>query len=207
MDADGGLRIAVNCWPTPSNDGTCDVNIEYELEAEHVSLHDVVISIPLPYVSVELPGLPRSRAHLIDIGMGRIPRSRRTRANGRSTRRAIPSTGPSRSSTRRSGPARSSSPLAGTTLGSSSPSACRSLERAASRAYTWRRSRASTTARTSRSRRMRPWSSKTIPSSRLYIGMFMYSSARRCIDGSIVVCPNRNVRIQSPRGESTPVSN
>ncbi|EIW64456.1 coatomer subunit delta [Trametes versicolor FP-101664 SS1] len=42
------VPLSINCWPTPSNDGTCDVNIEYELEAEHVSLHDVVISIPLP---------------------------------------------------------------------------------------------------------------------------------------------------------------
>jgi len=38
----------VNCWPSPSNDGTCEVNIEYELENESVTLHDVVISIPLP---------------------------------------------------------------------------------------------------------------------------------------------------------------
>lgn len=52
-----GLRYAiisltyshkVNCWPTPSNDGTCDVNIEYELENESLTLYDVVISIPLP---------------------------------------------------------------------------------------------------------------------------------------------------------------
>lgn len=41
----------VNCWPTPSNDGTCEVNIEYELENDSLVLHDVVISIPLPYVS------------------------------------------------------------------------------------------------------------------------------------------------------------
>ena len=45
------MECAVNCWPTPSNDGTCDVNIEYELENEGVVLHDVVISIPLPYVT------------------------------------------------------------------------------------------------------------------------------------------------------------
>lgn len=38
----------VNCWPSPSNDGTCDVNIEYELEHDHLTLYDVVISIPLP---------------------------------------------------------------------------------------------------------------------------------------------------------------
>jgi coatomer subunit delta len=41
----------VNCWPTPSNDGTCEVNIEYELENEDLTLHDIVISIPLPYVT------------------------------------------------------------------------------------------------------------------------------------------------------------
>ena len=40
--------LGVNCWPTPSNDGTCDVNIEYELENDKLALHDVVISIPLP---------------------------------------------------------------------------------------------------------------------------------------------------------------
>lgn len=42
------LGSEVNCWPTPSNDGTCDVNIEYELENENVSLYDLTISIPLP---------------------------------------------------------------------------------------------------------------------------------------------------------------
>jgi len=38
----------VNCWPSPSNDGTCEVNIEYELENESLTLYDVIISIPLP---------------------------------------------------------------------------------------------------------------------------------------------------------------
>ncbi|OCH95720.1 hypothetical protein OBBRIDRAFT_766924 [Obba rivulosa] len=42
------VPLSINCWPTPSNDGTCEVNIEYELENEGLSLHDVVISIPLP---------------------------------------------------------------------------------------------------------------------------------------------------------------
>ncbi|KAH9932093.1 uncharacterized protein BXZ73DRAFT_101469 [Epithele typhae] len=42
------VPLSINCWPTPSNDGKCDVNIEYELENEGVSLYDVVISIPLP---------------------------------------------------------------------------------------------------------------------------------------------------------------
>ncbi|KAF9786887.1 hypothetical protein BJ322DRAFT_1099272 [Thelephora terrestris] len=42
------VPLSINCWPSPSNDGTCEVNIEYELENETLSLYDVVISIPLP---------------------------------------------------------------------------------------------------------------------------------------------------------------
>ncbi|EGN93532.1 hypothetical protein SERLA73DRAFT_189226 [Serpula lacrymans var. lacrymans S7.3] len=42
------VPLSINCWPSPSNDGTCEVNIEYELENENVTLHDVIISIPLP---------------------------------------------------------------------------------------------------------------------------------------------------------------
>jgi hypothetical protein len=42
------IGFVVNIWPTPSNDGTCEVNIEYELENTKLALHDVVISIPLP---------------------------------------------------------------------------------------------------------------------------------------------------------------
>ncbi|KAH7914556.1 hypothetical protein BJ138DRAFT_1056746 [Hygrophoropsis aurantiaca] len=42
------VPLSINCWPSPSNDGTCEVNIEYELENENITLHDVIISIPLP---------------------------------------------------------------------------------------------------------------------------------------------------------------
>lgn len=42
------VPLSINCWPTPNNDGTCDVNIEYELENQNITLYDVVISIPLP---------------------------------------------------------------------------------------------------------------------------------------------------------------
>ncbi|KAH9932095.1 Mu homology domain-containing protein [Epithele typhae] len=42
------VPLSINCWPTPSNDGTCDVKIEYELENKDITLSDVVISIPLP---------------------------------------------------------------------------------------------------------------------------------------------------------------
>ncbi|KAJ6493521.1 hypothetical protein C8R47DRAFT_1012453 [Mycena vitilis] len=45
---EGAVPLSINCWPTPSNDGTCEVSIEYELEDEHVTLYDLEIFIPLP---------------------------------------------------------------------------------------------------------------------------------------------------------------
>ncbi|KAF7356589.1 Copper P-type ATPase [Mycena venus] len=45
---EGAVPLSINCWPTPSNDGTCEVSIEYELENESVSLYDLEIFIPLP---------------------------------------------------------------------------------------------------------------------------------------------------------------
>ncbi|KAI9007516.1 hypothetical protein CLU79DRAFT_778333 [Phycomyces nitens] len=42
------VPLSVTCWPSPAGDGTCDVNIEYELEADHLELRDVVICVPLP---------------------------------------------------------------------------------------------------------------------------------------------------------------
>ncbi len=48
VEANGLSRVSVNCWPTPRGDGTYDVNIEYELEATHMTLHNVTLTIPLP---------------------------------------------------------------------------------------------------------------------------------------------------------------
>ncbi|KAJ3740093.1 hypothetical protein DFH05DRAFT_1510256 [Lentinula detonsa] len=45
---ESNVPLSINCWPSPSNDGTCEVSIEYELENGSVTLYDVVISIPLP---------------------------------------------------------------------------------------------------------------------------------------------------------------
>lgn len=50
------IPLSINCWPTPSNDGTCDVIIEYELDNDKIALHDVVISIPLPIGSYPTVG-------------------------------------------------------------------------------------------------------------------------------------------------------
>ncbi|EXX69863.1 uncharacterized protein OCT59_005385 [Rhizophagus irregularis] len=42
------IPLSINCWPSPSGDGTFDVNIEYELENDEQEFKDVLISIPLP---------------------------------------------------------------------------------------------------------------------------------------------------------------
>jgi len=44
---EASVPLTINCWPSPSGDGSSDVNIEYELERE-IELRDVVISIPIP---------------------------------------------------------------------------------------------------------------------------------------------------------------
>lgn len=38
----------VTVWPQPRGDGSSDVAVEYELEAQHLTLRNVVISIPIP---------------------------------------------------------------------------------------------------------------------------------------------------------------
>ncbi|KNE68804.1 hypothetical protein AMAG_13444 [Allomyces macrogynus ATCC 38327] len=42
------VPLAINCWPNPSADGTCDVNIEYELLVPHLRLTNVTVAIPVP---------------------------------------------------------------------------------------------------------------------------------------------------------------
>ncbi|KAI9481598.1 MAG: hypothetical protein EXX96DRAFT_567347 [Benjaminiella poitrasii] len=42
------VPLTVTCWPSPAGNGTCDVNVEYELENDELELRDVVIYIPLP---------------------------------------------------------------------------------------------------------------------------------------------------------------
>jgi hypothetical protein len=42
------IPLSINCWPSPSGDGSCDVNLEYVLENETLELKDVEISIPVP---------------------------------------------------------------------------------------------------------------------------------------------------------------
>ncbi|KHJ79692.1 hypothetical protein OESDEN_20654 [Oesophagostomum dentatum] len=41
------LPITLNCWPQESADG-CQVNIEYTLQREDLSLENVIITVPLP---------------------------------------------------------------------------------------------------------------------------------------------------------------
>ncbi|KAF8633574.1 hypothetical protein AX15_001371 [Amanita polypyramis BW_CC] len=45
---ESNVPLSISCWPSPNNDGTCEISMEYELENENVTLYDVVILIPLP---------------------------------------------------------------------------------------------------------------------------------------------------------------
>lgn len=42
------VPLLINCWPSEAGDGSCDVNIEYELVHTNLDLCDVNIVIPLP---------------------------------------------------------------------------------------------------------------------------------------------------------------
>ncbi|XP_018323661.1 coatomer subunit delta [Agrilus planipennis] len=42
------VPLLINCWPSEAGDGSCDVNIEYELAHTNLELTDVNITIPLP---------------------------------------------------------------------------------------------------------------------------------------------------------------
>lgn len=43
------VPLSINCWPS-AGEGNVEVNIEFELEAKHLTLRDVCISIPIPCV-------------------------------------------------------------------------------------------------------------------------------------------------------------
>ncbi|XP_060520172.1 coatomer subunit delta [Cylas formicarius] len=42
------VPLLINCWPSEAGDGSCDVNIEYELAHANLELADVNVHIPLP---------------------------------------------------------------------------------------------------------------------------------------------------------------
>jgi len=42
------LPLKVVCWPNDTGSGSCDVNVEYELQVDHLELVDVSITIPVP---------------------------------------------------------------------------------------------------------------------------------------------------------------
>ncbi|KXS20873.1 clathrin adaptor, mu subunit [Gonapodya prolifera JEL478] len=46
--SEDALPLSVNCWPSPTGDGTSEVSIEYELLNSRLELRDVSISIPFP---------------------------------------------------------------------------------------------------------------------------------------------------------------
>ena len=45
---ESNVPLSITCWPQPRGDGSSDVAVEYELEARHLTLRNVVISIPIP---------------------------------------------------------------------------------------------------------------------------------------------------------------
>ncbi|XP_016948818.1 coatomer subunit delta isoform X2 [Drosophila biarmipes] len=45
---ESAIPLTINCWPSDNGEGGCDVNIEYELEAQQLELQDVSFTIPLP---------------------------------------------------------------------------------------------------------------------------------------------------------------
>lgn len=42
------IPITINCWPTINNDGSADINIDYELQHTDLVLEDVCITVPVP---------------------------------------------------------------------------------------------------------------------------------------------------------------
>ncbi|XP_044765096.1 coatomer subunit delta [Coccinella septempunctata] len=50
------VPLQINCWPSEAGDGSCDVNIEYELAQADLELTDVNIIIPLPIGCVPVVG-------------------------------------------------------------------------------------------------------------------------------------------------------
>eukprot|EP01134_Creolimax_fragrantissima_P002837 CFRG2837T1 len=68
---DSLVPLSINCWPSPNSNGTCDVNIEYDLDDQSLSLEKVIISIPLPsgkpeIGNVEGDAVYNSREHLLE---------------------------------------------------------------------------------------------------------------------------------------------
>eukprot|EP00127_Corallochytrium_limacisporum_P002761 Clim_evm5s139 gene=Clim_evmTU5s139 len=44
---DNDVPLLINCWPTPVGDGTCEINIEYELQRTDLQLQNVQVLIPI----------------------------------------------------------------------------------------------------------------------------------------------------------------
>ncbi|CAF4105580.1 unnamed protein product, partial [Rotaria sordida] len=42
------IPLIINCWPNETPNGSCDVNVEYELQNRNFVLKDVQIMVPLP---------------------------------------------------------------------------------------------------------------------------------------------------------------
>ncbi|KAJ1731782.1 coatomer subunit delta [Coemansia biformis] len=46
--SEDSIPLMINCWPSPTGNGSVDVNIEYELTDTRLVLNGVVVAIPIP---------------------------------------------------------------------------------------------------------------------------------------------------------------
>ncbi|KAI8976829.1 hypothetical protein BDB01DRAFT_853037 [Pilobolus umbonatus] len=42
------VPLSISCWPFYAGNNVCNLNVEYDLEMDHMELHDVTIDIPFP---------------------------------------------------------------------------------------------------------------------------------------------------------------
>ncbi|KAF9116124.1 hypothetical protein BGX27_004707 [Mortierella sp. AM989] len=64
---ESSIPLSINCWPSPSGDGSCDVNIEYQLENEEMEFKNVSITIPIPQGTAPTVGeLDGVYIHIVD---------------------------------------------------------------------------------------------------------------------------------------------
>ncbi|RXK42170.1 hypothetical protein M231_00527 [Tremella mesenterica] len=55
---ESNVPLSITCWPQPRGDGKSDIAVEYELESSHLTLRNVLISIPFPPDSLPTVSTP-----------------------------------------------------------------------------------------------------------------------------------------------------
>ena len=66
------MPLSLTVWASPTGDGGCEVNVEFELENDVLTLHNVVVAIPLPVgVAPEISQLEVGTQH-VDASTSRL---------------------------------------------------------------------------------------------------------------------------------------